>query len=143
MLKADTYGILSHNKMRRRWAISKITKIKKKIEKLGGWTEEKSLIISNAQAQIEEFCNQYELEIKIAEKKAENIEVAFYCFTEVTKVYSELKAKVKLHKETYPAEKINDKYGELIRKLWVDFQMEREDTSQHIGPNDPNLPEEH
>ena len=119
------YGVSCHNHCRKRWAIDTVEEIKKKFDILG-WTDEKSKIISNAQDQIEKIFSQYDDEVKTAEKKAEEIKVSFYCFSKVVEVYSDLKAKVDYFKNFYPVEKYNDKYRELIEKLWVEMEIDKE-----------------
>ena len=71
--------IKGHNKKRRKWAIDKLEKIKEKFERLD-WNDENSSIIRNAEAEIEDFYSQFDIETNIVEEQAKDMEIGAYCF---------------------------------------------------------------
>ena len=75
-IAAKTKG---HSKKRRKWAIDKLEKIKEKFERLD-WNDENSSIIRNAEAEIEDFYSQFDIETNIVEEQAKDMEIGAYCF---------------------------------------------------------------
>ena len=95
-------------------------------------SEEKKATFQNAQTKLEEIYNQYEIEITNTEKN--DFEFNYFCFSCVVDHYPKLDFHNTGHSEEHD-QSLEDNYGELIEKLWVQLEVEKEKCACEVCKN--------
>ena len=121
--------IKKHNNKRKEWACKKLKIIKEKIERIG-LDEESMTMITSAEYKIEEFFQQFDDEITVAEGKAMSLKIDSLCFTNVANIISDLKSRTLIKKDEND-EEFEDNFHNLIEKLWMDLEIDKQKCDCH------------
>ena len=113
--------IRSANARRKKWALKKVKEIEKIVESID-LDQSKKDLLKDAHIKIQDIYKQYDDDITFSYKQYE-FEFKYFCFTCIVKWYPKLDYKYEVGDINYEL-KMDDNYGVLIKKLWVQLEVE-------------------